>query len=67
MLAQWIGDWLREPEQGDVLGKLAASGTVERHVFIFVTGFSPAPFQVQYMLMSDDPPCRPSPLTCRRR
>jgi hypothetical protein len=55
ILALWAGDWLREGQQADVLAKLARSGAHERHVFAFVTGLTPAPFGVQYMLMSANP------------
>jgi hypothetical protein len=55
-IAVWAGDWLRERGQIDVLTKLAKSGAAERHVFAFVTGLTPAPFGVQYLLMVDDPP-----------
>lgn len=54
-LARWIGGWLGEPERRDVLAKLAQSGLGERHVFVFVYGFSTAPFDVQYLLMEDHP------------
>jgi hypothetical protein len=54
-LAEWAGDWLRQPQQRDVLSKLAASGAQERHVFAFVTGLSSAPFAVQWLLMSEEP------------
>lgn len=54
-VALWVGGWLRQPEQSDVLRKLASSGASERHVFVFVTGLAPAPFEVQYTLMSHEP------------
>lgn len=49
----WVRDFLLDPHQSDVLGKLARSGTSERHAFIPVPGFSVAPFGVVDMLWRD--------------
>jgi hypothetical protein len=35
-VAPWLGSYLREPGQADVLAKLMQSGAPERHVFLFV-------------------------------
>lgn len=50
----WVRDFLLDPHQGDVLGKLARSGASERHAFILVPGFSIAPFGVVDMLWRDE-------------
>lgn len=49
----WVRDFLLDPHQSDVLGKLARSGATERHAFILVPGFSIAPFSVVDMLWRD--------------
>ena len=33
---EWVGQFLRDPRQEDVLGKLQRSGAAECHAFIFV-------------------------------
>lgn len=53
-LASWIGDFLRDPDQQDVLNKLERSGALERHAFVFLPGFTTAPFSVSDLLMGDD-------------
>ena len=50
----WVRDFLLDPHQRDVLGKLARSGASERHAFILVPGFSSAPFGVVDMLWRDE-------------
>ena len=50
----WVRDFLLDPHQSDVLGKLARSGASERHAFILVPGFSIAPFGVVDMLWRDE-------------
>lgn len=50
----WVRDFLMEPNQSDVLSKLARSGAIERHAFILVPGFSTAPFGVVDMLWRDN-------------
>lgn len=55
-LAEWIGNFLRDPDQDDVLQKLARSGASERHAFVFLPGFTTAPFSVSDLLMRTDPP-----------
>ena len=50
----WVRDFLLEPHQSDVLGKLARSGATERHAFILVPGVSIAPFGVVDMLWRDE-------------
>jgi GNAT superfamily N-acetyltransferase len=51
-IAAWIGDYLRG-ERRDVLAKLARSGVQERHAFVLVPGFTPAPFAVTELLMNE--------------
>ena len=46
-LAGWIGAFLRDPDQQDVLEKLARSSASERHAFVFLPGFTTAPFPVR--------------------
>ncbi len=50
----WVRDFLLDPHQSDVLGKLARSGASERHAFILVPGFSIAPFGVVDMLWREE-------------
>jgi hypothetical protein len=54
-LLDWIGPWLREPGQADNLFKLAASGAIERHLFVFLPGFTTAPFGVDIQMMKNQP------------
>jgi hypothetical protein len=53
-VAGWLGEWLRRDDQRDNLIKLARSGAPERHIRVLVAGHTPAPFDVNYALMSDD-------------
>lgn len=55
-LGVWIGEFLAEPQLEDVRAKLARSGAVERHAFIFVPGLTTAPFPVMDLLMRNDAP-----------
>jgi hypothetical protein len=55
-VADWCGEFLREPKQADVLDKLRSSGAPERHAFVFVPGLTPAPWPVPYLLMADPVP-----------
>jgi hypothetical protein len=55
-LASWIGNFLREHSQRDVLAKLARSETDERHAFVILPGFTTAPFVVSDLLMREDAP-----------
>jgi hypothetical protein len=42
----WVGQFLRDPDQADVLGKLQRSDAAERHAFIFdVLGGAPWPVE----------------------
>ncbi len=50
----WVRDFLLDPHQNDVLGKLARSGASERHVVILVPGLTSAPFGVVDMLWRDE-------------
>ncbi len=55
-VSEWIGRYLGEASQADVLEKLTRSGAHERHAFVLVPGFSTAPFTVIDPLMRDDSP-----------
>lgn len=37
-VAIWVDEFLRHPDQRDVLAKLTRSGAVERHAFVIVPG-----------------------------
>jgi len=50
----WVREFLLDPHQRDVLGKLARSGASERHAFILVPGLTSAPFGVVDMLWRDE-------------
>jgi len=53
-LSEWLGEFLREPGQADVLSKLRRSGADQRHAFVLLPGFSTAPFPVTDILMRSD-------------
>ena len=55
-VARWIGGFLREPQQQDVADKLQRSGYDQRHAFVFVPGFTAAPWPIPYLLTSERPP-----------
>ncbi|HEX4754877.1 MAG TPA: hypothetical protein VH661_03875, partial [Candidatus Dormibacteraeota bacterium] len=55
-LAEWVGHFLAEPKQADVVRKLEHSGEPERHAFVVVPGFTTAPFAVRDILWRDDVP-----------
>jgi hypothetical protein len=67
-LPKWLGDFLRHPEQADVLSKLQRSGTPNCHAFVFAT-FQGVPWSVESYLtgsltdVPDDPPDLPPPIT----
>lgn len=69
-LAAWIGQFLLEPGQGDVLRKLGRSSAPEKHAFVIVPGLTTAPFGVADLLLRSEapvpvePPMLPSPVTC---
>jgi hypothetical protein len=58
--AAWVGTFLSNPRQADVLSKLRDAGTAERHAFSFIPAFSVAPHGVTDLLMREDaaPPSR---------
>lgn len=62
-IASWIGEFLRERQQADVLAKLGRSGAVERHAFIILPSFSTAPFTVTDLLRREDGPLPTVPPT----
>lgn len=55
-LSAWLTEWVRDPSRSDNLRKLAASGQPERHLVVILRGFSATPFDVQDLLLRDDPP-----------
>lgn len=55
-LAEWIIEFLSAPERADVRAKLALAGALERHAFVLVPGFTPAPFAVVDLLMRENAP-----------
>lgn len=55
-LAVWLGAWLAEPSQADNIRKLGRSGARERHIFVLVPGFTPAPFPVIDLLIEPGAP-----------
>lgn len=55
-LAIWIGDYLHEPETQDVRDKLRNSGADERHAFVYLPGFTTAPFSASDLLMRNGAP-----------
>jgi len=66
----WVGQFLRDPAQEDVLRKLQRSGAAERHAFIFVV-LGGAPWSVEYYFnfmeeldqLPDEAPNLPQPVT----
>jgi len=68
-LSQWVGAFLREPKQADVLSKLAAGTAIERHAFVFLPVFNTAPQGVMEPLLLEvptlpsQPPSLPDPVT----
>jgi hypothetical protein len=55
-LASWLSEWVTDPSRADNLGKLARSGASERHLFVLVPGFNPAPFAVNDLLIASAAP-----------
>lgn len=68
-LARWLDEWLAEPTQADNVQKVARSKAQEKHIFVLVRGFSPAPYPVVDLLISPGaplpviPPALPAPIT----
>lgn len=68
-LAQWLSEWIPDPSRADNLRKLARSGASERHLFVLVPGFNPAPFAVNDLLIAPGaplptiPPALPAEIT----
>ena len=65
----WVGQFLRDPDQEDVLGKLQRSDAAERHAFIFVV-LGGAPWPVEYYFnftgldqLPTEAPSLPQPVT----
>jgi hypothetical protein len=67
-LPKWLGDFLRNPDQADVLSKLQRSGATNRHAFV-IASFQGVPWSVESYLtgsltsIPSDPPDLPSPVT----
>jgi len=67
-LPKWLGDFLRHPDQADVLSKLQRAGTQNCHAFVFAT-FQGVPWAVESYLtgsltaVPDDAPDLPPPVT----
>src|SRR5690242_4117849 len=57
-LAEWVGDWLREPARADNLVKLRRSGRGERHMFVLLPMLPTAPFEVFNVFLDGVPPNR---------
>jgi hypothetical protein len=55
-LAEWLGEFLNDPDRADVRRKLRESGAVEKHAFVIAAGFAPVPFSVTDLLLRDDAP-----------
>jgi hypothetical protein len=53
-LAGWLGPFLRDAEREDVRAKLAGADADETHAFVWVPGFTTAPFLVVDVLTRDD-------------
>jgi hypothetical protein len=68
-LLAWVPKFFAEPQQSDILTKLARSAATERHAFVFLPGFSTAPFGVTDLLwqvdsvLPTDPPILPPEVT----
>jgi hypothetical protein len=68
-LARWLSEWIPDPSRADNLRKLARSGAPERHLFVLVPGFNPAPFAVNELLIAPGaplptiPPALPAQIT----
>jgi len=55
-LARWLSEWIPDPSRADNLRKLARSGASERHLFVLLPGFNPAPFAVNDLLIAPNAP-----------
>jgi len=68
-LEEWVGEFLREPKQLDVLSKLLVAAAPQRHAFIFMPVFNTAPQGMTDPLLLDPPvlpshpPLLPAPVT----
>ena len=51
-MAKWVGEFLRDPKQEDVLRKLQQSGAPERHAFVLVS-LAGAPWSVESYLTGE--------------
>lgn len=51
-VAQWLGDFLRDPARSDVLSKLQRSGAKHRHAFVIVSLYG-VPWPVESYLMGE--------------
>jgi hypothetical protein len=55
-LAEWVGEWLREPVRSDNLTKLGRSSAEERHMFILLPAMADVEFRVTELFMRRDAP-----------
>jgi hypothetical protein len=55
-LAEWVGDWLRQPIRSDNLAKLRRSGAAECHMFIILPPMADAEFGVTELFVRGDAP-----------
>jgi hypothetical protein len=60
-LAHWIGPWARDAKRPDNLRKLREADVDERHLFVWLPGFTTAPFSVAELLMRHEPPAITTP------
>lgn len=61
-LTSWITEFLAGDGRRDLRRKLASSGAAERHAFLLVASFTNAGFEVEDLLMRNDPPLPEEPL-----
>lgn len=55
-LAEWVGEWLRQPVRADNLTKLMRLGVDERHIFIILPSMADVGFEVTELFMRSDAP-----------
>lgn len=60
-LAAWLSEFLAADARSDVRAKLTRSAAAQRHAFVIVPGFTPAPFPVVDLLMRAAPPLPTAP------
>lgn len=55
-LAEWVSEWIIQPEHADNLQKLRESGKAERHLFVVLPEFTTAPFKAFDVLTRNNAP-----------